>query len=312
MGKTGIVAVLLVVLIGGEGLIYWLQRQEPVRVAPKETNLVVEPKFEEIKVAAVGDVMLSRTVDEQMKLRGDWTWPFASTAAELRAADLTIGNLETPILPDCPPMTNRMIFCAEEESVAGLVAAGFDAVSLANNHSLNMGREGLEQTEMILAKAGIVGVREGEIEYVEVRGVKVGLIAFDEVSKPVAIEGLEIQVTEAATQAAIVIVMPHWGAEYMAVPSEQVRLRGRRLVAAGAEAVVGAHPHWTQTTEEIEGKVIVYSLGNFVFDQMWSEETRRGTAVRFDFEVEDSKVRDKSYELWPVRIYDYGQPRWVE
>src|SRR5690606_2415251 len=105
----------------------------------------------------------------------------------------------------------------------------------------------------------------------------------------------------------MVIVSVHWGVEYKAKPNQRQILLGRAMIDAGADVVLGHHPHWTQTVEEYQDGVIIYSLGNFIFDQMWSEETRRGDVVEFKLD----KTGVLGYQVKPIKIYDYGQPRWI-
>lgn len=264
-----------------------------------------------ITLMAVGDIMLSRSVDEQMKQRQDWTWPFASTAGMLRKADITMGNLETPMLAKCPVMTNRMIFCAENKSLAGLNLAGFDALSLANNHIFNQGKGGLAETERLVERAGIRGVREGELEIMEKEGVKFGILTYDDVSKSLNSEGLKTEIASAAAQVQELVGMVHWGIEYVDKPTPRQIDLAHLMVDAGMKVILGSHPHWTQTVETYNDGLIFYSLGNFVFDQMWSEETRRGYAADLRFKIQDLRITSVDYELLPVKIFEYGQPRWM-
>jgi poly-gamma-glutamate synthesis protein (capsule biosynthesis protein) len=263
-------------------------------------------------MAAVGDVMLSREVHNQMVKRDDFSWPFLETADILAKADLTVGNLEAPLLEICPPMTNRMIFCAEDESIEGMEMAGFDVWSLANNHILNQGQAGLQETERILGRAGMLGVAEGEVEIVEVEGVIVGWMGFDAVWKELDEAAMRVEVASASAETDVLVVMMHWGVEYVATPTAQQVRMGRGLVDAGADVVLGSHPHWTQPVEEYKDGLIFYSLGNFVFDQMWSEETRLGEIALLKLKVLDSELLTMEYETVPVRVYEYGQPRVID
>jgi poly-gamma-glutamate synthesis protein (capsule biosynthesis protein) len=261
-------------------------------------------------MVAVGDIMLSRTVHDQMVKRG-FNWPFAETAAFLSAADLTVGNLETPMLTQCPLMTNRMVFCSEDESLAGMTLAGLDVLSLANNHSLNQGSQALVETERLLATVGMTGVPEGEVRVREIGGLRWGFIGFDDVSKLVDRVTMESLAASASGEVEVLVAMMHWGVEYVSEPSDRQVTLGRALIDAGVDVVVGAHPHWVQPVEEYQGKLIFYSLGNFVFDQMWSEETRLGEVADVEFRFEEGALVEMDYELLPVRIYEYGQPRFA-
>jgi poly-gamma-glutamate synthesis protein (capsule biosynthesis protein) len=272
-------------------------------------TIVPSPTSATITLMAVGDVMLSRSVLEQVEKRKSFTWPFEATAERLREVDLTIGNLETPLAPACPPMTNRMVFCAPQKTVEGLTYAGFDLVSLENNHATNTGIRGREVTEGILQTVGIAGVRDGEVEIKTIKGVRLGFMGMDALSRPFNSE-LVTQVASAAATVDVLVGIAHWGTEYTHEPLPHQKEWGHKLVDAGVKVIIGSHPHWTQPVEEYHGGLIFYSLGNFVFDQMWSEETRLGEAAEIKFQIVDGRVKDITYGLLPVKIYDYGQPRW--
>lgn len=263
---------------------------------------------EPVTLVAVGDVMLGRSVNTGMIRRDDWTWPFVQTASYLNQADVTFGNLESPFGERCNPTDSGMVFCADKRSVAGLQRAGFDVMSLANNHDLNQGQIGLEMSNNWLEEHQILGVTETEVEYLQVNNLTLAFLAFDDVSHRINEIEMARRISEAKMISDVVVVSVHWGWEYQAEPNErQVRL-GRAMIEAGAKVVIGHHPHWTQTVEEYKEGVIVYSLGNFVFDQMWSEETRLGDVMEFTLSAEGVE----SYLIKEVKIFEYGQPRWVE
>jgi poly-gamma-glutamate capsule biosynthesis protein CapA/YwtB (metallophosphatase superfamily) len=260
-------------------------------------------------VAAVGDVMLGRSVLEQMERRQDWTWPFDSTAAILAEAEITLGNLEAPLVTGCYQKENRYVLCSKPEAVAGLTAAGFDVLSLANNHTLNWGMTGYEETIRVLEQAGIDSVDQDKVSYWEQCGVKLGFVGLDDVSQPLNLELAAVQVASLAAEVEVPIVLIHWGIEYVDQPRPRQREVAAVLVEAGAKVIVGSHPHWVQPAERMGEAVVFWSLGNFVFDQMWSEETRRGEIALLRFITQDANLKTVEYEMMPVRIYDYGQPR---
>ncbi len=255
-----------------------------------------------------GDVMLGRSVNTTMAREDNWRYPFLEIGEYLRGVDVVLVNLEAPFGWDCPDTNTGMIFCARREAVEGLVWAGVDGVSLENNHNTNQGVRGLAMSEEWLEENGVVGVREGEVEVVERKGVRVGMVAVDDVTGRIDEEAMVATIESAERVSDVVVVSVHWGSEYVAEPNErQVRL-GRLMVDSGADVVMGHHPHWVQAVEEYSDGVIFYSLGNLVFDQMWSEKTRRGVVA--ELEVDRRGVR--GYRLLPVVIYGYSQPRFEE
>lgn len=256
-----------------------------------------------------GDVMLGRTVNTRIHKNQDFTWPFRKISETLSSADLTVVNLESPFNANCPLTDSGMVFCANAGSVAGLTFAGIDAVSLANNHISNQGKEGFLFTQELLSKHKISFFGTGTPAIHEIKGTKIALIGFNDIPphfsgiSKLSEVSLRDEITKARSLADLVIVFVHWGAEYSAHNSRQTSL-AKLAIDFGADAVIGHHPHWTQSFEEYKGKPIYYSLGNLVFDQMWSENTRKGQLVRFTYRGNELQNR----EVLLVKIHDFGQP----
>lgn len=274
---------------------------------PKENQLSVE-----ITIGVVGDVMLGRSVNTRMLTYGNDAWPFLGVAEEMVEYDLTLGNLENPLIEGCRPTDEGMIFCGRPEATFGLVAAGFDGMGLENNHILNYGETGKVETVEWLNQAGVAPIIQGKGKEFEIEGVRVGVLAFDDVSNPLVDKEVIGEIEQWKDKVELLLMMVHWGVEYVDQPNERQQFLGRQMIEAGVDVVVGSHPHWTQTVEEYRDGVIFYSLGNFVFDQMWSEATRLGDIAAIRFMIDDSRVENIEYELVPVKIYDYGQPRMVD
>jgi poly-gamma-glutamate synthesis protein (capsule biosynthesis protein) len=197
-----------------------------------------------------------------------------------------------------------MIFCADPQSIEGLKFAGFDVLTLANNHIFNYGRSGFEETKELLQDQDLEGLGEGEFYRTGIEGIKIGFLAMDDVSKKLEVAQVE-QIEKVAKEVDVLVVSIHWGAEYRSEPTSRQKELAHKLIEAGAKVIIGHHPHWVEGVEEYKGGVIFYSLGNFVFDQMWSEQTRKGVVARIWLEKEGVA----GYELLPIRIYDYSQPR---
>lgn len=271
-----------------------------------------------------GDVMLSRQVNSRMVKYNDFNWPFLKIANFLRAADLTVVNLESPFVlaNDYNVPTGSFMFKADPRALSGLTLAGIDLVSLANNHTLNQGENGLRETFEMLIKNGInyIGAgnseeeaRRGEV--VEIQGEKFSFLSYaypDDSSvatnnragiATMNIENMTEDVKREIEKGNKVIAIMHAGIEYVTKPNWQQTDFARAAIDAGAEAVIGHHPHWPQTFEFYKGKPIIYSLGNLVFDQMWSLETQEGLLAKMTWRDGWRKI-----ELVPIKIYDYGQP----
>lgn len=243
------------------------------------------------------------------------TGPLRAVAPWLREADLTLGNLEAVLAPHEPPRTTAgagdaqpILLSARPQAAAWLRHAGFDLLGLANNHSLDYGPDGLATTVRHLRDAGLTplgaapGVAGGATAYEaviqEVRGVRLAFLAFNAVPDPhppLAGDGWRpaqwdearavAAVRQARANAAAVVVSLHWGLEYDLRAAPWQRAAAQTLVAAGADLVVGHHPHVVQewAAWPQHNAFVAYSLGNFLFDQQ-GEHTSQGLALRALFD----------------------------
>lgn len=275
---------------------------------------------------AVGDVMLSREVERRVLEIGDFTAPFAETRAILADADLTLANLETPLMTGAPVGENVMYFRADPRFASALQQSGFDILNLANNHTGNFGAAGLSNTLRELEKEDLDYVGAGDSEedaygplIKEVKGLKIAFLAYTE-QRLTAFRNSEAgpalafmekervihDIENLKDQVDFIIVSMHAGEEYNSTRPTQKQIEfARAAIDAGAELVIGHHPHVLQPIEEYRGKFIFYSLGNFVFDQMFSEKTREAVAVKFYFEKDGLR----QVEFFPNLIHDYYLPK---
>ena len=254
----------------------------------------------EVVLDAVGDIMLGRTVGATIAARGP-RYPFEAVAPLLAGADIRLGNLELPLTERGQQAQKDYTFRAPPSVVAGLTSAGFNVLTLANNHVLDYGAEGLLDTLAALDRAGIAhpGAGRNRAEahapaVLTVRGVRLAILAYvntpdDGVSGWVAestragpstpgvawgtADTVRREVAAARGKADLVIVALHAGWEYTGPPSPVQRELAYAAIDAGAALVLGAHPHVLQGIELYKQAPIVYSLGNFIFDV--DEEDRR-------------------------------------
>jgi poly-gamma-glutamate synthesis protein (capsule biosynthesis protein) len=294
---------------------------------PPATAVSDEGNDGKVTLFAVGDIMLSRVVEQKMMEKNDWKYPFLMTAEITSKADLAFGNLETTIYPGKVIQSGSFTFRADPKALEGLTYAGFDVLSLANNHTMNFGYSGMESTVANLDRAGIShvggGIGKENIHAPvirEVKGVKFGFLAYtyarDEQYHDGTLFGtayadigeMQAQVSELQKSADVVIVSMHMGTEYATTPHVTQTKFARAAIDAGAALVIGHHPHVVQTFEKYKDGYIIYSLGNFVFDQMWSEETRLGAVAEITFR--DGMI--KEIKFIPVKIFDYAQPQFFE
>jgi poly-gamma-glutamate synthesis protein (capsule biosynthesis protein) len=275
-------------------------------------NVPVDPS--KIRTLLVtGDVIPARGVDYFASVRHDFLWPFRPTAAYTRNADITFINLETPLFAGCPVNPNSgFTFCGDSRFVNGLTLMGADVANLANNHLTNYGAQGVTLTEQLLNSHGILTTGEGPVAVINVRGIRFGFIGFNGVGRAIDKAALKAGIERARQLADIVVVQFHWGKEYerqpmpdkaVPTPDDPVAI-GHLAIDWGADIVIGNHPHWYQGVEVYKGKLITYAHGNFVFDQMWSEETREGVIGTYTFY--GTQLVAATWKAY--RIYDYGQP----
>ena len=256
---------------------------------------------------STGDVMLGRSVNYLGWKNHDFAWSWREVAPELEHFDYVIANLETPITVDCPLTNEGMLFCADASAAAALTTGPFDFFTLANNHIYNHGRDGYRQTRQLLGAAGLHFAGEGELATFSVHGENFGLLAYDDVTSPVDDDQYIADIQAAAQQVDHLLVALHFGLEYRYQPvPRQVEL-AHWAIDNGAEIVLGNHSHWLGPLEIYQDKPILYSHGNFIFDQMWSDETRFGLAAAWNY----LDGRLLSVDLYPVEITHYGLAHWV-
>ncbi len=313
------------------GAVFSLDHQNEILSATTTLPMAQQPPQEknELTLMAFGDIMLSRNVAAKMKQYGN-DYPFLKVRDALKSADIVFANLENPITPGPEIKTGQMVFHANPGSEQTLKDAGVTIVSLANNHTPNFGAKGLTDTVKYLDAVGIDHVGAGKNTqdaskpvFTSTNGIKIAWLAYnspDVVPTSYAaasnrpgtnfmnIDRMAIAVKEAKMSADLVIVSMHAGTEYKPTPNKTQTAFARAAIDAGAELVIGHHPHVVQTMEEYKGKFIFYSLGNFVFDQMWSRETREGLGIKIML----AKDGVKNVTFLPLVIDDYAQPHFVE
>lgn len=287
------------------------QIQEPEET-PKEEILVPEG---ETTILFTGDVLFGNSFKTGYDAKGIQGVVSEELREELQAADILMVNNEFPFSDRGIPMEDKQFtFQCSPGYVTALNEMGVDIVSLANNHTLDFGKEALSDTFVTLDEAGILYGGAGEtveraeeLQVIEVNGKKFGFIAVSRVIPEVSWKvefsapGLfscydETRLIELVTQADqmcdFVAVYPHWGVEYEAYPEEYQRKIAQKCMEAGADVVVGAHTHCLQGVEFFDGKPVFYSLGNFIFGR----DIDRSAIVKLTIDAEGNA----SYRLIPV------------
>jgi len=261
----------------------------------------------EVTVLFAGDVMLGRSVMGASLDNNDNLYSFRKTADFLKDADITFVNLENPIVTNCPRHVGGFKFCTTPEIAKGLFFSGIDIVSLANNHTNNYGKDGIEETKKYLTDMDIDYVGQNNLVIREASGTKFGFLGFDYVTTQKTIENDLNLIKNTDPKVDVLVVTVHWGEEYKSTANKFQTDLAKKMIENGADLIIGHHPHWVQNFEKINGVPVYYSLGNLVFDQMWSEETKKGMIVKLTFEGKEIINREE-YRTYTTKI---GQPEIV-
>lgn len=274
----------------------------------------------------VGDVMFARHVERAAERHGhDW---LLQHVEPLLDADYVTANLEQVVTddPDELPDADKLIHLAgDRRGVEALADAGFTTLALANNHTMDHGIPGLRDTIAALDEVGLAHAGAGEslgeameIDYQDHDGLTVATLSFSDayvvgfVAR--AFQGGVLSaepdrasrlIAEADANADLVVAHFHWGTEYGFAPTGDQRDLAEMAAASGADIVIGHHPHVLQSVERIDDTLVLYSLGNFVFDQGWSR-TRESTLARYELSA-DGTAR---LEFVPIEVRE-GAPRVV-
>lgn len=280
-----------------------------------------------IRIVAVGDMCFARGVEQAASKAGP-SYPFERMLSALQQADIAFGNLECALTAHRAAVPKRYNFRASPTWAAKLAKAGFDVVSVANNHSQDFGSRGLADTVTSLTRAGVVPVGGGltmsearSPRVVARKGVRVAFLAYLGMFPPVLpilASGPSVAMAEPASMRAdiaaarkkadVVVVSLHAGVEMVTTPSRRQKSLAAEALRAGADVVLGHHPHVVQPVERHHGKVIFYSLGNFVFNPSPSflRNPRGPWAAMADIRVSRRGVTEAT--LVPLLIVD-RQPR---
>ncbi|HEY7983804.1 MAG TPA: CapA family protein [Ktedonobacterales bacterium] len=277
-------------------------------------------------VVVTGDVMLARTVNQQMLASHD-QFPFNFTGDFLKGFDLTVGNLECVVSTLGTPIPGKpFTFEADPLGFQRLAAAGYDIVSVANNHSGDYGKGAFMDMLAHLPTWGLTPVGGGanrqqahQPVYRYVHSTMLGFLAYCEIEPPdfaatdtmpghawLTTDALRADIAATRPNCDFLVTFMHWGYEGILVENADQQYLARAAIDAGADLVVGCHPHVIQPYELYNGKLIVYSLGNFVFDYMTSPNFSSCNVLTFH--VLGSRLVD--WKLVHATIGDWGQPAW--
>ena len=261
-----------------------------------------------------GDVMLAETVGRQI---AGGTDPFADVSTFLKTADAAICNLECVVATTGVPMEGKPFTFRADPGTLPVLARHFRIVSLANNHTGDFGREAFLEQLGLLRKHGIAWFGGGRNcaearapHVIEIHGVRIALLGYNDYHPREFEAGpdwpgiawavgaqmeADIKAARSLHHADVVIPFMHWGLQYVPENDRQRKL-ARLMIRAGADAVIGGHPHVTQGVERFRGRLVVYSLGNFVFNGYDDGPSRAGWLLRL-------RVNKQGIDSWDTMQY---------
>jgi poly-gamma-glutamate capsule biosynthesis protein CapA/YwtB (metallophosphatase superfamily) len=253
-----------------------------------------EPTHTTITMGFVGDIMLGGKVADLLEENG-FDYPYRLMKPYIENSDIMVGNMESPVTERGIPQEKSYVFRTSPEALPAMAQAGFDLMTLGNNHMLDYGIIGLKDTLKEMNNAGILTVGAGltseeayRPEIINKNGIRVAFVGASRVipepswaagkNKPgVAVtydpKPVLTSIAKADREADLVVVLVHWGEEQSEIPNEDQRRLAYHYIDAGADLVIGSHPHVLQGVEWYKGKAIAYSLGNFIFSTSMNANT---------------------------------------
>lgn len=288
-------------------------------------SIFYPPKIKETKIYFVGDIMLDRGVlgSVNKNFNGNFSELFKNVP-ELKSADILFGNLEGPISDVGNNVGSKYSFRMNPLVLPTLKEVGFNVFSFANNHvgdwnvkAFNDTLSRLKENNISITGAGFDKNEASLPSIIEKNGIRFGFLGFSDVG-PNWMEAKENKagillasdpdfskiITTAKENSDVLIVSIHFGEEYEKIHNKKQEKIARTAIDSGADIVVGHHPHVIQDIEYYNGKPIIYSLGNFMFDQYFSKETMRGMVIMATFQNKELKelkslisIQNKKYQI---------------
>ncbi|MCK4595090.1 CapA family protein [bacterium] len=321
-----VIALVLVSAVILAGLFFGSKLIKPARGLITYGAVSPSPNLATTSLVLCGDVMLARKVRDRAIDNDDVSWPFRKNLFLTANADIAFANLESLFCEKPNPAPAHLVFQLHPEQIDALKVAGFDVLSLANNHANNVGREGMAFTVGLLRSNGIEpsgggrNLAEAHLPaLVETPNLTAAFCSYTATASLTAspesaghtawgIVHLLNDLSRAKEEADLVVVSLHAGDEYAPRENALQRNFARAAIDAGADIVVGHHPHVLEPIEVYRGRLICYSLGNYVFDQPWNYDAMQSAAV----EVLLRGAEPRRAYIHPLQINAEFQPEPVD
>lgn len=299
--------------IGAQSFVVKKEIAKNKRTEEKVLQKDVEMESKKISILFGGDMMFDRYIRGVVQRKG-FDFVLGDVSGELEKADIVVANLEGPITDNVSKSVGsefgsreNYFFTFPQDTAQKLLESDISIVTVGNNHISNFGDDGILQTRENLQKAGVKffgDPLEAEFHsYIkEQNGLKVGFVCFNQFESDGLQKALD-DISLVRKNADFVVVYAHWGKEYEEKHNSMQERIGHRLIDVGSDLIIGAHPHVVQDMETYKNKRIYYSLGNFVFDQYFQEETKKGLLVKVFFE----EGKEPEFEELGIEMKNTGE-----
>ena len=291
-----------------------VEQQEEIRQQPEEPVALQPDGSVLITISAGGDLTFGGDVRERRdslfdreldRQGGDLSFVARNVREILEKDDMTLVNFETT-LTTAPvyKKNNSFVFSAPLEYVEILKHFSIEAVTFENNHAMDHGEAGIEETQRVLTQAGITWSTEAYPAVYETKGVRIGMLAYQTFNGnyPRLMEKVPLDIAMMRQKSDIVIVSYHWGDELDYMPNSNQQELGRLTIDSGADLVLGHHSHRINPIEQYNGKYIVYSLANFSFSGNNKPSDMSSFIFQTRFSFKDGQAAPQGFRIVPMRI----------
>lgn len=285
--------------------------------AEKKAEKEYTPTVQTVTMTAVGDCTLATVINADPNgsfksvaesLNGDYSYFFKNVSPIFSEDDLTIVNFEGTLSNQGTRQDKQFAFRGKPEYVQILTSSSVEAANLANNHSADYGDVSLSDTIKYLNEAGISNFIGTNTAIRDVNGISVGLVGIDALDETEAAKLENVIGSVKSLGAQLVIVSIHWGEEKATAPNDTQTELAHKAIDAGADLVLGTHPHVLQGIEKYNGKYIAYSLGNFCFGGNNNPADKDTVIYRQTFTFVDGVMQeDDNMTLIPATISGHDE-----
>lgn len=315
---------LFFVFVSLAGMFFYvaLAREEKSKSSVPSTEKSIQAKTDvekiskkDIKILFVGDMMFDRYIRQATDAHVN-NFVFQKVADLFKSNDLVVGNLEGPITDNPSVSVNsefgsreNYIFTFDPKFAQILKDVNVSLVNIGNNHISNFGDAGIESTHRYLKEAGVAYFGDPQDENARISiqnigGFKIAFVSYNQFVSDAKQKTLDDIKKTKKENVDYIFLYTHWGKEFMPEPEEKTKNLAHEFIDSGVDLIIGTHPHVIQTVEKYKGKMIYYSLGNFIFDQYFDAKTQQGLAVQINIGTNNKNIIAKEIK---VRMKNSGQ-----